>query len=110
MTQVFLNVINNAKDVLIDKDVKDKEIQIYLAKEGEFLSVRIKDNAGGIPLEIMDKIFEPYFTTKHQAQGTGIGLYMSKNIVESLGGSMEAFNETNGAVFEIKLKIAKEKP
>ena len=99
--QVILNIINNAKDAIIDDKIKDGKITIELNKQTK--SIKIKDNANGIPKEIRDRIFEPYFTTKEEGKGTGIGLYMSKIIIEkNLGGTLELLDSDKGAVFEIK--------
>jgi len=108
LLQVVLNILNNAKDVLSLKKEKDKKIVVKLStKEDEvgrdFVVIEICDNGGGIKKEIINKIFDPYFTTKHSSQGTGIGLYMSKKIIEQNGGSIEVFNNDEGACFVIKL-------
>lgn len=81
LTHVLLNIINNAKDALAKSD-KDKKIWIMVKSTDDKIIIDIMDNAGGIKPEILGKIFEPYFTTKHQSMGTGIGLYMSKQIIE----------------------------
>ena len=77
LIQVLINILNNARDELIKKD-KDYEKLIFIdvLKNQKNLLVQIKDNAGGIPTDIITRIFEPYFTTKNQSQGTGIGLYI----------------------------------
>ncbi|QCI28664.1 sensor histidine kinase [Caminibacter pacificus] len=99
-SQVVLNIINNAIDVLKERDIKDRKIFIRI--DGK--KIEIEDNAGGIPEEIKDKIFEPYFTTKFQSQGTGIGLYMSKIIIsQHFKGKLYAYNSEKGAVFVIDL-------
>lgn len=82
LTQVFLNIFNNAKDILVDKEESHKEVHIYYSQSDDYNIVSILDNGGGVPNNIKDEIFDPYFTTKHKAQGTGIGLYMCKQIVE----------------------------
>ena len=80
--QVLINIVNNAKDELKkDTDNPIGYVFIDLYKHNETLIIKIKDNAGGIKEEIIDRIFEPYFTTKHQSQGTGIGLFMCKEII-----------------------------
>ncbi|RXJ86599.1 ATP-binding protein [Arcobacter sp. CECT 8985] len=81
LTQAFINIINNAKDALKEQDVDKKVIFISTKLEDNKVVIYIKDNAGGIPESIQSKIFEPYFTTKHKKQGTGIGLYMTHQIV-----------------------------
>lgn len=85
LMQVLLNIINNAKDALLsnNNDLETKKIiSISLYKNKDKIVIDIRDNAGGIPEDIKDKIFEPYFTTKHQSQGTGIGLFMTQEIVK----------------------------
>ncbi len=81
LKQVLLNLVNNAKDAIIEREIKEGRITIRTVA-GEINKVVIEDNGGGIPHEIRGKIFEPYFTTKHQSVGTGIGLYMVKTILE----------------------------
>ncbi len=99
--QVILNLLNNAKDVLVERDIKDAKIEIIL-KDNE---INICDNAGGVPDNIIQRIFEPYFTTKEQGKGTGIGLYMSKMIIDdSIEGKLSVQNNNNGAVFKIVFK------
>ncbi len=101
--QVILNLINNAKDALLEKSISNPKIIIAVQKS----CISVSDNAGGIPLEIIHRIFEPYFTTKEQGKGTGIGLYMSKMIIEdNMGGSLSVTNDTNGAVFKIDFTVA----
>ena len=71
--------------------------------------MEISDNAGGIPKEIIKKVFDPYFTTKEQGKGTGIGLYMSKTIIENnMAGRISAVNKDDGVVFKIELSIFKD--
>jgi len=103
-SQVILNVLSNAKDILIERKIESPHINIEI-KEGEnFAIVKIIDNAGGVKKEIIDKIFEPYFTTRHKTQGTGIGLYMAKNIIErNMNGFINVNNVKNGALFTIKV-------
>jgi signal transduction histidine kinase len=104
--QVILNIINNAKDVLIEKKIQTPVININLDSKAK--TITIKDNAGGIPNNIINRIFEPYFTTKEQGKGTGLGLYMSKMIIEdNMGGSLSVKNSKNGAVFTIYLAVKK---
>ena len=107
--QVILNILNNAKDVLISKNVPEKKIEINISSSGNQVKISICDNGGGINENILDKIFDPYFTTKHSKQGTGIGLYMSKKIIEQNGGSIEVINKKADACFMIKLPKQEEK-
>jgi signal transduction histidine kinase len=98
--QVLLNLIGNAKDILLERDVAPALIKIRLATENGQVKVSIADNGGGVPEEIMAKIFDPYFTTR--ARGTGIGLYMSKMIIENnMNGVIRVRNTEYGAEFEI---------
>jgi len=104
-SQVLLNILTNAKDVLLCNKVEDATIWLRSYKKDEDIVIKIRDNAGGISREILDKVFEPYFTTKEEGKGTGIGLYMSKLIVEShLGGTLDVKNYDNGAEFTITLE------
>ena len=99
--QVILNIINNAKDALIENRTKNPKIEININDK----KVTIKDNAGGIPKDIINRVFEPYFTTKEQGKGTGVGLYMSKMIIEeNMGGKLSVENADGGAMFVIELK------
>ncbi len=103
-TQVILNIISNAKDAIKEKNIQNPQIDINLQDQDGFVYVQICDNAGGIPNEIIDKIFDPYFTTKEEGKGTGIGLYMSKVIIEkNMEGNLSIYNTDQGACFVIKL-------
>lgn len=96
--QVLLNIINNAKDAILEQKRGKGKILIVLGEK----SIAIEDNGGGIKEEVMERIFEPYFTTKDQGEGTGIGLYMSKMIVEkNMGWRLEAHNIEGGVRFTI---------
>ena len=79
-TKLALQALKNAIDILETKD-NEKYIFIDIYEENNMAIIKIKDNAGGIKEDIIGRVFEPYFTTKHQSQGTGIGLYMSQEIV-----------------------------
>ncbi len=105
LSQVILNIMNNAKDALIDMSIPDAYITITAHTDDEKVIIEIEDNAGGIPETIINKIFEPYFTTKEEGKGTGIGLFMSKRIIEeSMQGRLDISNTQNGAKFSIVLK------
>ena len=117
LTQVHLNLISNAKDILTSKKnqtLKERLLFIELKRDGNWAQIKVIDNGGGIEDEIIENIFEPYFTTKHQNKGTGIGLFMCDEIIcNHLEGSITAantqftYNNTKykGAMFEIKLPI-----
>lgn len=104
LLQVILNILNNSKDAFLDNKTLNPLIVIDMKEEEHFQTVSIKDNAGGIPPDILDKIFEPYFTTKKNLNGTGIGLYMSKIIVEEhCQGSISVENVEKGCCFIVKI-------
>jgi len=102
--QVLLNLIKNARDVLHDKQVQNPKIIVETKDTDKGVEVSFSDNGGGIDEDILEKIFEPYFSTKDEKNGTGLGLYMSKMIVEEhLGGELSVVNAKDGASFKIKL-------
>lgn len=102
--QVLLNIIANARDVLAEKRAADGRIAISVASQNGRSLVTIRDNGGGIADEILPRIFDPYFTTKEPGKGTGIGLYMSKVIIEqNMGGRLTATNVEGGAEFRIEV-------
>lgn len=104
LQQVLINILNNAKDILVEKNPKNPNVIISTYLDKNNIITTIKDNAGGIPQNIIDAIFDPYFTTKHQSIGTGIGLYMSRKIIiEYFNGSIKAQNEDGGAKFIISI-------
>jgi len=104
LMQVFLNVLNNAKEVVLENEVNNRSIGIAIEDKNDTISIKICDNGGGIPADIIEKIFEPYFSTKDERTGTGLGLYMSKIIVEKHhGGVLSVSNENGGACFLIEL-------
>ncbi len=100
-SQAILNILSNAKDILIQRKIKNPQINIEVYSEDDVISINIEDNAEGIEPSIIDKIFDPYFTTKHKSQGTGIGLYMSKMIVNNINGEIKVINTPRGAKFTI---------
>lgn len=100
--QVILNILSNAKDVLISNKIKEAHIHIFALEDEHFVKLTIEDNGGGIKVQPKSKIFEPYFTTKDEAHGTGIGLYMSKIIIEkNMKGKLRVKNTNEGAQFSI---------
>ena len=106
LSQVIINILNNSKDVLIEREIKNSWVKLNSYVENENVVITIEDNAGGIAEDIMPKIFDPYFTTKHKSQGTGLGLNMSyKIITQSLKGNLYVKNSENGAKFFIVLPL-----
>ncbi len=104
LQQVILNILQNAEDILTEKKIEDSYIKITTYQENSDYILKIKDNGGGISDNIMNEIFNPYFSTKLEKDGTGLGLYMSKIIVEEhCSGKISIENDTDGAVFTIKL-------
>jgi PAS domain S-box-containing protein len=114
LIQVLVNLLNNSRDALLNLKEEKRYIFIDIYEDKEDFIIEIKDNAKGIAIDIIDRIFEPYFTTKHKAQGTGIGLYMSEEIIKThLNGTLLVNNETYeydgnicvGVKFSIRIKI-----
>ena len=115
LVQVIMNILNNARDILENKDQR-KLIFVDIYRKNNEAILKIKDNGGGIPNNIINKIFDPYFTTKHKSQGTGIGLYMSEEMItKHMNGTILVENQEylfenknyTGACFTIILPISK---
>lgn len=103
-SQVILNLISNAKDVIIEKEISEGKISIKSYSEPTKAIIEVSDNGGGIPIDVIEKIFNPYFTTKEEGKGTGVGLYMSKMIIDkNMDGLLSVKNGENGAIFKIEL-------
>ena len=114
LTQCIINIYNNAKDAFIENNLENRMLFIDVKRSKNNIKIILQDNAGGIDDTIISKIFEPYFTTKHQSQGTGLGLHMTYNlIVEGMNGNIEAINKEfvyekqtyKGACFIITLAV-----
>jgi len=114
LVQCFINILNNSKDAFKERDIKQRYFFISSKIEDDEIIINLKDNAGGIPNNIISKIFEPYFTTKHKSIGTGIGLHMTYDIInKSMKGNISVSNsnyeykqnEQKGAEFIIKLPL-----
>nr|WP_281415214.1 ATP-binding protein [Geobacter hydrogenophilus] len=103
-SQVLINILLNARDALVERNVDNPRVTITINTRDGKAVVVIADNAGGIPEEIMEKIFDPYFTTRGPDRGTGVGLFMSKTIIEkNMNGSLTARNVGEGAEFRIEV-------
>jgi len=109
-TQVLINLINNSKDAFKQKKIKNRHIDIKISvNDKNSAVVSFSDNAKGIEEKIIDKIFDPYFTTKHSSIGTGLGLYMSRMIIKnSMGGDIFVANLKDGVTFSIIIPMGKE--
>jgi len=114
LIQCFMNIYNNSKDAMTKLNEKDKLIFICTSISNKSIIIKIRDSGGGIPKDIISNIFEPYFTTKHKSQGTGLGLNMTYNIItKGMDGNIEAINtkyqynnkKYTGAQFIIKLPM-----
>ena len=108
LIQVLINIINNAKDAILANKIENGFVNVTLYYDDNFIYIAIKDNGGGIPTNVINKIFNPYFTTKHQSKGTGLGLHMSYRIItESFKGTLEVNNYSHenysGAKFTISI-------
>ena len=104
LMQVIIAIILNARDALAENKTTDPRVTLSVSTVDGRAVITVNDNAGGIPAEIMSRIFDPYFTTKEPSKGTGVGLSMSKNIIEnSMGGSIAVRNSADGAEFRIIL-------
>ncbi len=105
LLQVILNLITNAKDALVMNGIADPEISIVVTEDEESIRLEVCDNGGGVDEAIQEKIFEPYFSTKGEQRGTGLGLYMAKTIVEEhLNGELLVVNRQAGACFTVVLR------
>ncbi|MFT5659786.1 MAG: PAS domain S-box-containing protein [Sulfurimonas sp.] len=106
LTQVIINLIKNSKDAFVLNSILIREISITIKKDNNFVLIEIEDNAGGISKENIEKIFEPYFTTKYKSNGTGLGLFMSKMICEKgLNGYLDVKSKQNSTTFSIKVPL-----
>ena len=105
--QSIVNILSNAKDALMENEIEDKSIRLLLRAHDDEISIVIRDNAGGIADNIVEKIFDPYFSTKSEQHGTGLGLYITKIIVEEhMKGKLSVYNHDSGAVFSITFKLS----
>jgi signal transduction histidine kinase len=98
---VIINLINNAKDAFEENKIQNKKISILVVQNISETIITVEDNAGGIPKNIIDNIFKANITSKADGKGTGIGLYMSQQIIEKLNGTIDVVNTDSGAIFTI---------
>jgi PAS domain S-box-containing protein len=106
LTQVIINLIKNSKDAFVQNAILIREINITAKKEKNFVIIKVQDNAGGIPKKYIEKVFEPYFSTKHPSSGIGLGLFMSKMICEQgLNGFLDVKSNKKNTIFTIKLPL-----
>ncbi len=106
-TQVVVSILTNAKDILLYRKIQNAYIQIDLSETNNSTTLKISDNGGGVQEEDITRIFDPYFTTKHKSIGTGLGLYISKMIIEkNMGGVLSVENGKEGASFSISMEKA----
>lgn len=111
LSQVLLNLINNARDICVERKTENPRIFIQVTQKADITEISVADNGGGVPDSISDKIYDPYFTTKEEGRGTGIGLYMSKMIIESnMGGHLSNHNTDSGSCFTIRIGNGINKP
>lgn len=104
LQEAIINIINNSKDAINDNKIKNGLISINIKTQADKIVIIIEDNGGGIPENIIRRVFEPYFTTKHKSQGTGLGLHMVYRVItESLHGSISVKNSLKGAIFKLVL-------
>lgn len=102
VTQVILSLLQNAEDILLEKQINNPTINIKTYEDDKTIYLEITDNGGGISNDILGKIFEPYFSTKHEKNGTGLGLYFAKRIIDNnCNGMLGVKNHLNGAIFTI---------
>ena len=107
-TQVIVNLLKNSRDAFVNNGILIRESSITMSREKEFVVVRVEDNAGGIKEKEKNRIFEPYFTTKHTSQGTGLGLFMSKMICEKgFDASLDVSSKKGMTKFTIKIPLEK---
>ncbi len=105
---MLLNLIGNARDSLENSEGENKRISINYGDRAEFVYISHEDNGGGIDTDVLQRIFEPFYTTKEVGKGTGLGLSISYGIINDMGGTITASNTEDGARFVISLPLCKE--
>lgn len=104
--QVIINLLQNARDALLDNNPTNPLIYVHILASEHDATLILTDNGGGIPSETLKHIFDPYFTTKEEGKGSGVGLYIADAIIRTkMGGTIEAANTNNGAIFTITLPL-----
>ena len=107
LMQVIMILLNNSRDAVVGNKIEKPQVIVDLVHRDEKIEICVKDNGGGIDDDIMDRIFEPYFTTKFKSDGTGVGLYMSKMIIEdSIGGELVLENYEDGVLATLILSLS----
>ncbi len=101
---LFLNLINNSIDAFNEQDIQDRKVDIRCYKKDKNIVIEVEDNAGGIPKNIINHVFKPNVTTKAEGKGTGIGLYMSSQIVTKYNGEISVANTSMGVIFTVTLR------
>jgi C4-dicarboxylate-specific signal transduction histidine kinase len=103
--QVLINILNNTKDAVAEHKIKNPTLTIATSQNETQVFITVQDNAGGVSTEVLERMYEPYFTTKFESHGTGIGLYMSKMIIEnSMKGSLVSENREEGLLTTIVIE------
>jgi C4-dicarboxylate-specific signal transduction histidine kinase len=106
LMQVIMILLNNSRDAVVGNKIVNPEVIVDFTEQNGEIKIYIKDNGGGIENDIMDRIFEPYFTTKFKSDATGVGLYMSKMIIEdSIGGKLSLKNFKDGVLASIAINL-----
>jgi len=100
---ILLNILNNAKDAFIENNIKQRVVKIDVTEDEQLVCIALRDNAGGIPESILPNIFKANVTSKEEGKGTGIGLYMSKQIADKMSANLTAYNQGDGATFMLKI-------
>ena len=102
--QALINLLKNAEEALEESEIEGKRLVLRTYAQEDKQVLEVQDNAGGVPEEVVDQIFFPYFSTKNKLNGTGSGLYMSRMIIEDhLGGKLTVVNKDGGACFRVEL-------
>lgn len=108
LKQIMIVLLNNAKDALLERNTFNAKIEVSIEHIDNRSVINISDNAGGITKSVMGKIFEPYYTTKHDSEGTGIGLHLARGIIKDrYDGTLDVKNKDNGSCFLIGLPEVK---